>query len=97
MSNIEKAALAQLGSTQADHLLQAASKRIRQCIGTTGGQRETLAGIRARVLGEHTDNVVGEEAPEPVRHDIEELNHQITVLQEQQEIVGQHIDALMQL
>ena len=91
-ANIEK-----LGSTQVDHLLQAASKRIRQCIGTTGGHRETLAGIRARVLGEHTDNVVGEAAPERVRHDIEELNQQITILQEQQELVGQHIDALMQL
>jgi len=84
-------------STASDHLLDAATKRVRTSIGTAGGHRETLAGIRARVLGEHVDGKVEEEAPEPVRHAIEELNHQITILQEQQDIIGQHIDALMQL
>ncbi len=80
-----------------EHLLQAATKRIRQCIGTVGGQRESIAGLRSRLLGEHSDNALPEETPEPVRHDIEELNHQITILQDQQEIVGQHIEALQQL
>ena len=50
-----------------------------------------------RRLGEHSGDAAAEGTPEPVRHDIEELNHQITVLQEQQEIVGQHLDALQQL
>ncbi len=83
--------------TATEHLVKAATKRIRQCIGTVGGQRESIAGLRSRLLGEHSDNALPEETPEPVRHDIEELNHQITILQDQQEIVGQHIEALQQL
>lgn len=90
--------LAQTGSAkESDRLLMAAKKRVQQCIGTAGGHRETLAGLRARLLGEHVDGKIEDEAPEPVRSDIEELNHQINILQEQQEIIGQHIDALMQL
>lgn len=89
---------AQIGSAkEVDHLLQAAKKRVQQCIGTTGGHRETLAGLRARVLGEHVDGKIDDEAPEPVRSDIEELFHQIDILAAQQDQVSQHIDALMKL
>ena len=89
---------AQIGAAQErEHLLQAAKKRVQQCIGTAGGHRETLAGLRAHLLGELVDGKVKDEAPEPVRSDIEELNHQINILQEQQEIIGQHIDSLMNL
>ncbi len=77
--------------------MTAASKRIRQCIGTAGGQRETLAALRGRLLGEHSESPTDEEAPEPVRSSIEELNHQIDILQTQQEKIGQHIESLQKL
>ncbi len=77
--------------------MKAASKRVRQCIGNTGGHREILGGLRSRLLGEHVDESPPDDSPEPVRSDIEELFHQIDVLQAQQEAVGQHIEALQKL
>lgn len=82
---------------ESEHFLGGIKKRIQQCCGTARGQRESLGALRHRLLGEHIDDSPPDEAPEPVRSDIEELNHQLNALQEQQELVGQHIESLMHL
>lgn len=82
---------------ESETLMKAAKKRVQQCIGTAGAHREALISLRARLLGEHTDESPTDDAPEPVRSDCEDLFHQIDILQTQQELVGQHIEALQKL
>ena len=54
-----------------------------------GGRLETW---KSRVMGLHTDGVVSEEAPEPVRSDLELLSHHLDELQNQLNRIDSHLN-----
>ena len=63
-------------------LVQAAIRRVRLQIDELQGISNRMTDMRSRVLGQHDDAPPKSDAPEPVRHDFEELQYQLTVLSE---------------
>lgn len=88
---------ASLEKAREEGLVAAATKRVQQCIGIASGHQQFLLDMRARIMGEHAEIDPPSDAPEPVRSDFEQLNHQIDILQETQERIGQHLDSLKRI
>jgi hypothetical protein len=83
-----------LAKAEPSTLIQAAVKRVRMCVDEAGGFSSRLSSMRARILGQHDEPEPPSDAPEPVRSDFDELNHQLDILGKIQGEISRQITEL---
>ncbi len=71
---------AEVATLEQGTLVQAAIRRVRLQIDELQAISNRMTDMRARILGQHDDAPPKSDAPEPVRHDFEELNYQLGIL-----------------
>lgn len=91
----------QLNTGSAREQTQTEIKRISGNIRDIGAGAAELAGrlssLKYRLLGIQDDAEVASEAPEPVRHDTEELQHQLNLVRDTMHQIDVHVGHLEQL
>ena len=78
--------------SQPEGAVRRASGSVKDAVGATRVLNSRLEAIKARIQGIHAEVAVENDAPEPVRNDLEELDHQISILHGELNVLSNHLD-----